>query len=88
MWDFHHPTNTTNEVNLSGSILILSRNKRRREEQNSLELTNDIDRYLSDLVKNLVIILMCWHGGKQMSLNTEFYKKKLPKMFWSFQCRR
>ena len=33
-----------------------------------------IDIYLT-LVKNLMIILMFWHGVKQMSLNIEFYKK-------------
>ena len=39
---------TIDEENLSGSILVLSRYKRRREEQNSLELKNDVDRYLSN----------------------------------------
>ena len=39
---------TINEENLSGSILVLSRYKRRREEQHSLELKNDVDQYLSD----------------------------------------
>ena len=77
--------NTIDEENLSGSILVLSRYKRRREEQYSLELMMWIDIYLT-LAKNLMIILMFWHGGKQMSLNIEFYRK-LPKMFWPFQCR-
>ena len=39
---------TIDEENLSGSILVLSRYKRRREEQHSLELKNDVDWYLSD----------------------------------------
>ena len=39
---------TIDEENFSGSILVLSRYKRRREEQHSLELKNDVDRYLSD----------------------------------------
>ena len=34
---------TIDEVNLSGLVLVLSRYKRRREEQNSLELKNDVD---------------------------------------------
>ena len=37
-----------------------------------------IDIYLT-LVKNLMIILMFWHGVKQMSLNIEFYKKKIAR---------
>ena len=41
-----------------------------------------INIYLT-LVNNLIIILMFWHGGKQMSLNIKFYWK-LPKMFWPF----
>ena len=75
---------TIDEVNLSGLILVLTRYKRRREEQNSLELKNDVDRYLSDPSEELMTILMFWHGGKQMSLNIEFYQK-LPKMFWPLQ---
>ena len=39
---------TIDEENLSGSILVLSRYKQRREEQHSLELKNDVDQYLSD----------------------------------------
>ena len=39
---------TIDEENFSGSISVLSRYKRRREEQHSLELKNDVDRYLSD----------------------------------------
>ena len=34
---------TIDEVNLSGSILVLSRYKRIREEENSLKLKNDVD---------------------------------------------
>ena len=44
---------TIDEENLSGSILVLSRYKQRREEQHSLELKNDVDRYLSDPSKEL-----------------------------------
>ena len=39
---------TIDEENFSGSILVLSRYKRRREEQNSLEFKNDVNQYLSD----------------------------------------
>ena len=44
---------TIDEENLSGSILVLSRYKRRREKQHSLELKNDVDRYLSDSSEEL-----------------------------------
>ena len=64
---------TIDEENFSGSILVLSRYKQRREEQHSLELKNDVDRYLSDPSEELddnCDVLVWW----KVSLNIEFYR--------------
>ena len=71
-------------VETDAGFRVLSRYKRRRQEQNTLELRNDVDRYLSDPCEELndQFDLTGWklNGVKYQILS------KLLKMFLLFWC--